>query len=87
MACFIITYDVREGGDYAELISAIKAYGSWAQIAQSAWAVVAKSDAETVRDDLCALLPEGSRLFVVKSGAEAAWHNVACSNEWLKRNL
>jgi hypothetical protein len=87
MACFIISYDLPEGSDYDALISAIKAYGVWAHITMSTWAVVTEDNARTVRDELGALVPAGSRIIVVKSGVQAAWRNVICSNEWLKRNL
>lgn len=30
MSCYIISYDVREGGDYEPLFAAIKEYGTWA---------------------------------------------------------
>lgn len=85
--CYIISYDMAEGGDDNALYDAIKDYGTWAHITESTWAVVTECSAKDVRDDLDTYLPEGSRLFVVKSGIEAAWRNVICSNEWPKRNL
>jgi hypothetical protein len=87
MACYIISYDVREGGDYGPLIAAIKEYGAWARITQSSWAVVSEGSSKQIRDNLAAHLAEGDRLFVVKSGTEAAWQNVLCRNEWLKEHL
>lgn len=87
MACYIISYDMAEGGDYDDLYEAIKAYGTWAHITESTWAVVSSASAKQIRDDLGDYLPDGSRLFVVKSGAEAAWRNVIGKNEWLKKHL
>lgn len=87
MACYIISYDMAEGGDYSPLYEAIKGYGTWAQITESTWAVVSDSSAKQIRDDLGQFFPSGSRLFVVKSGIEAAWRNVECRNEWLKKHL
>lgn len=87
MACFIISYDLPAGSDYETLISAIKAYGTWAHITKSTWAIVTEADANTIRDELDELVPDGSRIFVVKSGVRAAWRNVMCSSVWLKRNL
>lgn len=87
MTCYIISYDITEGGDYGALIAAIKAYGTWAHITESTWAVVTDTSHTEVRDDLGKYLPAGSRLFVVKSGAVAAWRNVICRDQWLKENL
>ena len=84
---FIISYDVPEGTDYTQLYDAIKSYGTWAKITESTWAIMTEDRAKEVRDYLINLLPSGSRLFVIKSGSIAAWRNVICSNEWLKKNL
>ena len=85
--CYIISYDMAEGGDYDALFEAIKEYGTWAHITESTWAVVTEYGAKEIRDDLDVHLPRGSRLFVVKSGVEAAWRHVIARNEWLKKNL
>ncbi len=85
--CYIISYDMAEGGDYNALHKAIKDYGTWAHITESTWAVVTEYSAEVIRDDLSDYLPDGSSLFVVGSGTEAAWRNVFCRSEWLKRSL
>ncbi len=78
---------MAEGGDYDALFQAIKDYGTWAHITESTWAVVTGFSAKEVRDDLAKYFPRGSRLFVVKSGVEAAWKNVIARNEWLKKHL
>ena len=89
MACYIVSYDVSGGDDrdYDVLISAIEACGTAAPIAQSTWAVVTDADAETIGNHLCKFLPDGSRLFVVKSSGEAAWRNVICTSQWLRKFL
>lgn len=87
MECYIISYDMAKGGDDAPLIAAIKEYGTWAHITESTWAVVTDKSHVEVRDDIGRHLPQGSRLFVNKSGKSAAWRNVICRNEWLKENL
>ena len=87
MPAYIISYDMAEEGDYEPLLDAIKSYGTWAHITESTWAVVTNQGASQVRDNLGSYLPSGSRLFVIKSGVEAAWGNVMCRDDWLKRNL
>ncbi|WP_321343436.1 CRISPR-associated protein Cas2 [uncultured Draconibacterium sp.] len=87
MKTYLISYDLAEGGDYEALYEDIKAYGTWAHITESLWAVKTENSAKEVRDDLAKHFPEGSRYFVIKSGFEAAWNNVMCSSDWLKKNL
>jgi hypothetical protein len=89
MSCYIISYDLKEAGEdyYESLIAAIKAYKTWAHITESTWAVVTDENQKLIRDSLARLVPEGSRLFVIKSGTAAAWKNVMCRNQWLKDNL
>ena len=86
---YIISYDIvdGEGDDYTELIDRIKAYGPWAHITLSTWAISTEKSASDIRDELEKLLPEGSRLFVVRSGGAGAWRNVFCKNAWLKKWL
>ena len=85
--CYIISYDMANDGDYNDLYEAIKGYGTWARITESTWAVVTEWSAVNIRDDLKKHLTTDSRLFVVKSGVEAAWSNTICRDEWLKRHL
>jgi hypothetical protein len=85
--CYIITYDLAEGGDYDPLMQAIKDFGTWAHLTASTWAVVTEWSAEQVRDDLLQYMPDGSRILVVKSGVEAAWKNPMARGEWLRKYL
>jgi hypothetical protein len=85
--CYLISYDMAEDGDYEALYDAIKGYGNWARITESFWAVVTEQSASQIRDALIEYLPDSSRLFVVKSGVQAAWRNVICKNAWLKKYL
>ncbi len=87
MACYIISYDLQEGEDYGPLYAAIKSYKTWAHITESTWAIVTPNSAKEVRDHLAAHTYAGDRIFVVLSGVEAAWRNVICRSEWLKKNL
>lgn len=84
--CYIISYDVAEGGDYS-IIEAIKKFGTWAHITKSTWAIVTDQRPKQIRDSLIKLMPDKSRLFVIRSGSFAAWRNVMCRSEWLKQYL
>lgn len=87
MACYIVLYDLRKQRNYDELYGAIKSFGTWAHILESAWVVVTMESAVEVRDHLLKFADTDDGLFVVKSGKEAAWQGVLCKNEWLKENL
>ena len=88
MACYIISYDLSvPGRNYDSLYEAIRAYRTWAHINQSVWAVVTTQSAVQVRDNLSKHLDQNDRIFVVKSGVEAAWRKSICKNEWLKEHL
>ena len=87
MACYIIVYSGTKSGSWLALKNTIKSYGTWAHITNSSWAVVTDKKATEIRNGLLPHVPTGGRLIVVKSGIEAAWRNVICSNEWLKKHL
>ncbi len=88
MTCYIISYDLRAPNrDYDSLYTAIKQYSRWARINESVWAVVTDSSAMQIRDNLKSQMDGNDRLFVIKSGVEAAWSNAICKNQWLKENL
>lgn len=86
-ACFIISFDLAQGRTYSRLISAIKAYGTWARITQSTYAIVTDSTATEIRDFLTQHIKPTDRLFVIKSGGSAAWRNSIADREWLKKYL
>ncbi|WP_156317292.1 hypothetical protein [Cypionkella psychrotolerans] len=87
MTTYIVSYDLISGGDYARLYEALKASKAWAKVTESTWAIVTDETATEVRDRLAGLLKENDRIFVVKSGVQAAWKNSKCKNEWLKKWL
>ncbi len=87
MKTYIITYDLVKERDYESLHEAIKQYSKWARVTESTWAVVTNKKASEIRDELRQVMDSDDRLFVVKSGVEAAWRNSRCKNEWLKENL
>ena len=87
MTCYIISYDLRGERDYESLYEAIKSYGTWAHVTDSTWAVVTTRSAVQVREHLSKSMDDDDRVFVVKSGVEAAWRNTKCRSEWLKKHL
>jgi hypothetical protein len=87
MACYLISYDLRNTREYENLYKAIKSYGTWAHVLESSWAIVSSKSAKEIRDHLKTFIDDDDGLFVVKSGIEAAWQKVRCKDKWLKDNL
>ncbi len=88
MACYIVSYDLRQPGrNYNALYEALRTYSQWARVNESVWAIVTSSSAVQIRDHLSQHVDANDRLFVIKSGVEAAWRNSICKSEWLKENL
>ena len=87
MKCYIITYDLRKFRNYDALYNAIKSYGTWGKITESTWAIVTYQNTAQIRDYLLNYIDNDDRLFVLKSGGEAAWQNVIAENNWLQQHL
>jgi hypothetical protein len=89
MQTYLISYDLldSETEDYDKIFEYIKSYGTWAHITESLWGVKTEKNAVQIRDELQEIVKDGSAIFVIKSGVEAAWGNVICRNKWLKDNL
>ena len=86
---YLISYDLKteQESNYENIFKYIKNYGTWAHITESLWAIKTEKTSVEIRDEMLKEMPEGSSLFIVKSGGIAAWSNVLCRNVWLKNNL
>lgn len=88
MTSMIIEYDLRSPGrNYDELYKAIKSYGVWAHITESTWFIKTSESCVQVRDKLLAHMDGNDRIFVAALTGVAAWSNVLCDSEYLKKNL
>ncbi|MCL2196499.1 MAG: hypothetical protein FWB77_02670 [Treponema sp.] len=89
MATYLISYDLLNSvtEDYDKVFKYIEAHGTWAHITESLWGIKTEKTAVQIRDELQNITKNGSAIFVIKSGVEAAWANVICRNQWLKDNL
>ena len=89
MATYMIGYDLnRPLQDYAELIDAIKTYGTWWHQLDSTWLVVTEDTAVQIRDKLAPYLDANDELLVAKVSAPAAWRGFNDKgSQWLKENL
>ena len=85
MQSYLVVFESQSNA--AHLIGMIKAFTGWGKITDTAWIVTTYSNATEVRDALLKVAAPTDRIFVVKSGALAAWSNVHADNDWIKRNI
>ncbi|MCX8531572.1 hypothetical protein [Chryseobacterium luquanense] len=85
---YIVIYQLDSDGDENALIEYIKSYKTWARITDNSFAVTTIDiKAIQLRDDLLQFKGNNGRIFVVKSGVEAAWSNTRGKSEWFKKNM
>jgi hypothetical protein len=88
MPAYCVTYDLRAPGrNYQALYDRIRQYPGWAKVTESNWILVTGWTAVQIRDDLSQYIDANDRLFVLRSGSEAAWKNSICQDDWLRSNL
>ena len=89
MALYQIDYDLRAPGrNYDSLISAIKAYDTWAKVLKSTWIIETYTSAVTVRDNLKRHLDNNDGLIVTRLTGEAAWVGLSPDvSQWLAERL
>ena len=88
MKSLIVTYDLcSPGRNYNPLYEKLKKYPGWAKITESTWLIKTNSTCVDVRNELGAVIDANDRLFVTESTGVAAWLNVICDNDYLKKNL
>ena len=89
MTCYIVSFQVAQREAREALRERLKAYGGYCPINDTCWAVMSDKKAAEVRDDLKVALETGDKIFVIRSGTEAAWKNAISQKhtDWLKKNL
>ena len=85
--CYIVNYEINSLERSGRVIEAIRNYGTWGRITENTWAIITTDSAVSIRNNLRQFLINTDRLFVIKSGFEAAWTNSRCTNDWLRGNL
>lgn len=84
---YIIIYQLGENSDEEALKKYLGQFNGWAKITDNSRAIVSELKAKEIRDELLKFKGEGGRIFVIKSGVEAAWSNTRGKNQWFKDNL
>ncbi len=89
MTCYIVSFQAKQLAVRQSLRERLKTYSKYCPINNTCWAIITDQKATEVRDHLVEVLAPGDRLFVVRSGTEAAWRSAISPkhSEWLKDNL
>ncbi|WP_152541553.1 CRISPR-associated protein Cas2 [Xanthomonas arboricola] len=89
MNCYIVTFQAAQRTTRDALRERMKAYDAYCPINATCWALMSDKKAVEIRDDLKAALAKGDRIFIIRSGTEAAWKNAISQkhSDWLKKNL
>lgn len=89
MACYIVDFEIKDSAVKTSVKEKLKTYGTYCPISNNCWAIVTSNSAVQIRDNISPLLGPQDRIFVVRSGSEAAWKNSYSvkHSEWLKEKL
>jgi hypothetical protein len=90
VTAYLVAYDLvdPDEDDYERLIEHLKTYPNWAHVQKSVWVLVSSMSASTVREDIRRFIDMNDKLFVLKSGREAAWWPPGTELDgWLEANL
>lgn len=89
MTCYVIAFEVPDATRRNSLKERLKSYGTYCPIHENCWAIVTNSTAVQVRDNLMEVINPSDRVFVIKSGVEAAWNGTygTKNSDWLKEKL
>jgi len=89
MTCYIVTFQTNSETSRNKVREILKSYGSYCPIHNYCWAIKTNKKAKEIRDDIKSVLASNERVFVIRSGTEAAWFNSYSeeNNKWLRENL
>lgn len=89
MTCYVVTFEVS-AATRGKITEQLKLFGGgYCPVHANCWAITTEMTAAQVRDQLMSVMTATDRVFVVRSGTEAAWRGTYGENNstWLKNNL
>lgn len=90
MTAYIITIETSSESVREKVRTQLKTYGGYCPILKDSWAISnAATSSVQIRDSLTGLLDPNDRIFVIRSGTEAAWAKAYSkeNSDWLMKNL
>ena len=89
MTCYIVTFQTKSEESRNKIIEVLKGYDSYCPIHNYCWAIETEEKSGVICDKIKVAMDSDERLFVIRSGTEAAWTNSYGdkNTDWLKENL
>lgn len=89
MTTYIVTFEINEVAQRKKVEEKLKEFGYYCPIHENAWAIITEKKAIEIRDFITSVMNNGDRIFVIRTGTEAAWKNAYSTehSEWLKKHL
>jgi len=89
MTTYIVTYEVKDSTRRIKVKEKLKELGKYCPIHDNAWAIRTEKTAAELRNFITPAMTSEDRIFVIRTGTEAAWQNAYGKehSEWLKNNL
>ena len=89
MTTYIVTFEVDDDLKKNQIKEKLKQYSGYCPIHDNCWAVISDQSTVQIRDFLNKDLSASDRIFVIRSGVDAAWTNPYSikNSEWLKERL
>ena len=84
----IVSYDLcNENNNYDDLYKYLKSFPAWAHITESTWFISSEKSCTTIRDEIHYIVDSDDRIFVAELTGTAAWRNLLCDSEYLKKHI
>lgn len=87
MAVLLITYDLNREAKRPNIVKDIKAYGSWAKLSESSYAIKTDKSASTVYAELEEHIDGNDQLYVINLRKPWMGFGPKDVNDWLDDNL
>ena len=89
MSTYIVTFEISDDKVLTALTDKLKTFGGYCPSHKNAWAISTDKKAIDIRDALTSIIKPNDRVFVIRSGTEAAWWNSygQNNNDWLIKYL
>lgn len=89
MATYIVAFEVNDDDRKEKFKEYLRSYGTYCPINANCWAIKSQHDSVKIRDHLNRGLDPNDRVFVIRSGLEAAWRNAYSddNSKWLREHL
>ncbi len=84
----IVSYDLcNENKNYDDLYKYLKSFPAWAHITESTWFISSEKACTTIRDEIHDVVDSDDRIFVAELTGTAAWRNLICDSDYLKKHI